>query len=79
MRLRIFVAPLVLLAGRASPAIVDLRDRMVGLSETQLASCMGEPAQRSLPHFSHLDIVISWAVSCFWRKPNAATPRRVPF
>ena len=46
MRLRLFIAPLALLAGCASPATVDLRDRMVGLSETQLATCMGQPARK---------------------------------
>ena len=38
--------PIVLLAGCASPARVDMRDRMVGMSENQLATCMGEPARK---------------------------------
>ena len=46
----VYIGPLVVLAGCASPVQVDVRDRMVGLSETQLASCMGQPARKeSLP------------------------------
>jgi hypothetical protein len=43
------VPPLVaftVLAGCALPAQVDVRDRMVGMSETQLASCMGPPMRK---------------------------------
>lgn len=40
------VVPIVMLASCATPARVDLRERMVGMSESQLATCMGEPARK---------------------------------
>lgn len=43
---RVLPLALVLLAGCASPARVDVRDRMVGMSEDQVASCMGIPARK---------------------------------
>jgi outer membrane protein assembly factor BamE (lipoprotein component of BamABCDE complex) len=46
MRRILPLAALALLAGCASPAQVDVRDRMVGMSENQLANCMGPPARK---------------------------------
>ena len=42
----LILIPLLLVAGCASSARIDMRDRMVGMDETQLAGCMGEPARK---------------------------------
>jgi hypothetical protein len=71
-------AAFALLANCASPARVDVRDRMVGLSAAQLATCMGEPARKE--DVGKTEVWTYYAPDTSYARPLDASmiPRHLP-